>query len=171
MEKSRVGGCLLGIVLLLSMDIVSLAQEPIKFVGIPIQGSEIEFNKQLLHNGFQKSDNGISFHGQFNGKDVQVSLLSEKNGIKKVCITYYVSVDVDTVIKEYNSLLRLYSMDRNFKAIVAHKIENRKQFKQSIEYGNHCYAEFKPRNCNGKVYFVVFPNAKDYVIALYYENL
>lgn len=171
MEKSSVGGCLLGIVLLLSMDIVSLAQEPIKFMGIPVQGTEAEFQKQLSHNGFQKGSSGISHHGQFNGKDVQVLLFSKENEIKKVCITYYVSMDIDGAFEEYNNLLRLYSMDRNFKAVFAHEMKTKKQFKQSIEYGNHCYAEFKPTNCNGKVYFVVFPNVRDYVIALYYENL
>lgn len=68
---------------LLSSAILSFAQPPrlgsINFLGIPVDGTKDNVETQLIKKGFKRNFREDCFEGRFNGQDVQVAIVSNKD--------------------------------------------------------------------------------------------
>lgn len=94
------------IALLTLLSAVCFAQEggPLKFLGIPIDGSEAQFVEKLKAKGFTYSTLSEGYKGQFNGKPVDVYIHTNHNLVDRVYVAFPYTTE-EGIRPEFNRLL------------------------------------------------------------------
>ena len=94
------------IALLTLLSVVCSAQDggPLKFLGIPIDGSEAQFVAKLKAKGFTYSTLSEGYKGQFNGKPVDVYIHTNHNVVDRVYVAFPYTT-IDGIRTEFNRLL------------------------------------------------------------------
>ena len=107
---------------LIISNIVASAQETdvTKFLGIPIDGFKPQMISKLKQKGFVQSSNPDVLTGEFNGRDVEVSVVTNNNKVYRIFLedAYYCS-EADIKIR-FNNLCRQF--DKNQKYIRANSL-------------------------------------------------
>ena len=80
---------------------------PLKFMGIPIDGSKAQFETKLKAKGFQYSSLTESFKGQFNGKNVDVFIHTNHDVVDRVYVAFP-STTEENIRYEFNHLLKQF---------------------------------------------------------------
>ena len=85
---------------------VCLAQNsgPLKFLGIPIDGTEAQFAAKLKAKGFTYSTLTEGYKGQFNGKPVDVYIHTNHNLVDRVYVAFPYTTE-ESIRNEFNRLL------------------------------------------------------------------
>lgn len=88
------------------LSTVCFAQDggPLKFLGIPIDGSETQFATKLKAKGFTYSSLTEGYKGQFNGKPVDVYIHTNHNLVDRVCVAFPYTTE-EGIRVEFNRLL------------------------------------------------------------------
>lgn len=94
------------ITLLSLFSIVAFCQNggAIKFLGIPIDGTEAQFAAKLKNKGFTYNSLSESYKGQFNGKNVDVYIHTNHNQVDRVYVSFP-STTEEGIRVEFNRLL------------------------------------------------------------------
>lgn len=94
------------IALLALFSAVSFAQDggPLKFLGIPIDGTEAQFTAKLKAKGFTYSNFTESYKGQFNGKQAEVYIHTNHNLVDRVYVAFPFTTE-EGIRNEFNRLL------------------------------------------------------------------
>ena len=79
---------LITIISLLLLSLSAVAQGPLKFMGIPIDGTRPHFESQLKAKGFRYDSITESFKGEFNGQNVDVYVHSNHNVVDRVYVSF-----------------------------------------------------------------------------------
>ena len=92
----------------------SFSQEPIKFLGIPVDGTRVNFVRQLQSKGFIRNikQGQNTFRGEFNGRNVNVSVVDYHGKVWRVLVSTDIISEKDIKIS-FNNLV--YQFDRNKK--------------------------------------------------------
>lgn len=93
----------------------------IKFLGIPIDGSESQFAARLLDKGFTYSRVYECYKGQFNGQDVDV-YLHTNHGIMDRVYVAFPSKTEGSIKVEYNNLLDQFEKSGKYLAYGTNKV-------------------------------------------------
>ena len=93
-------------VILFLLTAVCFAQDggPLKFLGIPIDGTESQFATKLKAKGFTYNTAYESYQGQFNGMPVDVYIHTNHNIVDRVYVAFPYTTEAD-IKNEYNHLL------------------------------------------------------------------
>ncbi len=81
---------------------------PLKFLGIPIDGTEAQFASKLKTKGFTYNSTYESYKGQFNGKPVDVYIHTNHNLVDRVYVSFRSTSEEDIKV-EYNRLLSQFN--------------------------------------------------------------
>lgn len=94
------------IALLALFSAVCFAQDggPLKFLGIPIDGTEAQFAAKLKAKGFTYSSLTEGYKGQFNGKSVDVYIHTNHNLVDRVYVAFPYTSE-EGIRTEFNRLL------------------------------------------------------------------
>ena len=94
------------IALLTLFSAVCFAQDggPLKFLGIPIDGTEAQFAAKLKAKGFTYSTVTEGYKGQFNGKNVDVYIHTNHNLVDRVYVAFPYTNE-DGIRTKFNRLL------------------------------------------------------------------
>lgn len=97
-------------ILLTVCTLVSFAQEggPLKFLGIPIDGTKEAMIFKLKGKGFRYNSYTEELSGQFNGKDVSVYIHTNHNLVDRIYVAFP-STDEYSIKYEYNRLFNQLS--------------------------------------------------------------
>lgn len=79
---------LIAILALFSTVCVAQGGGPLKFLGIPIDGTEAQFVSKLKAKGFTYSTLTEGYKGQFNGKSVDVYIHTNHNLVDRVYVAF-----------------------------------------------------------------------------------
>lgn len=92
------------------VSILCLGQNygPIKFLGIPIDGSESQFTSKLQSKGFSYNSLYKSYKGQFNGKPVDVYIHTNHDLVDRVMVAFQYT-DKENIKHEFNRLLSQFN--------------------------------------------------------------
>lgn len=85
----------------------------LKFLGIPIDGSQAQFTASLKAKGFSYNARTESYQGQFNGKDVDVYIHTNHNLVDRVYVAFPLNSE-DNVRVEYNTLLSQFRKTKKY---------------------------------------------------------
>jgi len=94
------------ITLLMLFSLVCYGQNggPLKFLGIPIDGTKAQFVAKLKTKGFTYSSVSEGYKGQFNGKNVDVYIHTNHNLVDRVYVAFPYTNEFN-IKTEYNRLL------------------------------------------------------------------
>lgn len=81
---------------------------PIKFLGIPIDGTEAQFTTKLKSKGFTYNPRYESYSGQFNGSTVNVYIHTNHNLVDRVYVSFP-PTNEDGIRVEFNRLLAQFN--------------------------------------------------------------
>ena len=87
---------------------------PIKFLGIPIDGTESQFAGKLKNKGFSYNYRTQSYEGQFNGCSVNVLIHCNHDVVDRIYVAFPYKNEIGIRI-DFNILLRQF--DENMKYI------------------------------------------------------
>ena len=85
----------------------------LKFLGIPIDGTEKQFSAKLISKGFSYSSLYDSYKGQFNGKSVDVYIHTNHDLVDRVYVAFPLSTK-ENVRVEYNILLNQFNQNGKY---------------------------------------------------------
>ncbi|NLV52089.1 MAG: hypothetical protein GXY64_02330 [Bacteroidales bacterium] len=86
----------------------------ITFLGIPVDGTEAEMREQLMAKGFKKVSGEKYLKGEYDGKEVQVTINTEKKKVYRLMVFDAISSDEALIRDRYNELFLRYSNDKSF---------------------------------------------------------
>lgn len=114
MKKS----CILS--LLLFFTSLSFAQKDVtKFLGIPVDGEEIEMRLKLIEKGYTYDSINNCLNGVFNGEDVNIYIVTNKtrnreNKVWRIMVIYSNPVDEISVKNNFNILCQQFNNNPNY---------------------------------------------------------
>lgn len=97
------------------LPILSFSQNKgvLKFLGIPIDGTEAQFATQLRNKGFQYNTRSESYKGQFNGQNVDVYIHTNHNLVDRVYVAFPTKSE-DGILVEFNQLLAQFRKNEKY---------------------------------------------------------
>lgn len=149
------------------------AQNAIKFLGIPVEGSKSEMIRQLREKGYE-SVYGDVLAGEFNGTAVNITVQTVSNRVWRIAVIDQ-GFDNESNIKiRFNNLLRQFSNNRKYDRIGGTELTEKDNIGYEMSVHNKRYeASFRPKDksINGQVWYMIAERYGKYQIAMFYENL
>lgn len=108
---------IIAILALFSTVCVAQGGGPLKFLGIPIDGTEAQFVSKLKAKGFTYSTLTEGYKGQFNGKSVDVYIHTNHNLVDRVYVAFPYTNE-DGIKSEFNRLLGQFKDNAKYMALV-----------------------------------------------------
>lgn len=133
------------LITLISTAAYSQNSGAMKFLGIPIDGTEVEFSSKLKSKGFIYSPTDESYKGQFNGKNVDAYIHTYHNVVDRIYVAFPPTTEENIRI-EFNRLLF--------------------QFKENSKYMDLSMNEQIPEHDN--IYYEMAVNKKRYQASFSY---
>lgn len=101
-----------------------MAQAPVKFLGIPVDGSKSEMIEQIKQKGYTYHSLGDSeyLEGEFNGQTVHVYVHTNKSKVDRIMVAFQRMCTEAQIITEFNGLL--------------HDFENSDKYLPTLQYIN-----------------------------------
>lgn len=94
---------------------ICLAQKDVtKFLGIPVDGNKIDMVKKLKDKGFIYNVTKECLEGEFNGRDVELHLVSNNNKVYRIFIKDAVGVDETEIKVRFNQLCRQFKKNEKY---------------------------------------------------------
>lgn len=88
--------------------------EPLKFLGIPIDGSEFAFTEKLKAKGFRYDTYSEGYKGQFNGQDVTVYVHTNHQLVDRVYVSFPKTSSESDIKNDFNTLLRQFNRNSKY---------------------------------------------------------
>ena len=100
-------------------SVISSGQDgsALKFLGIPIDGTESHFVSQLKGKGFTYDSTSESYKGQFNGANVNVFIHTNHNLVDRVYVAFPSNTE-EGIKVEYNHLLSQFKENKKYLDLV-----------------------------------------------------
>lgn len=101
-------------------SVIAIAQTTtegtLKFLGIPIDGSKDNMISRIKEKGFRFDSYNDCLRGQFNGKDVEVYVVTNHEVVDRIYVEYP-EMSESRVITEYNILLGQFNRNKKYIAL------------------------------------------------------
>ena len=106
---------LISITLLLLFSFTSYAQKDVtRFLGIPVDGSNAEMVRKLKLKGFKSDVTGQYLKGQFNGKDVNLHVVTNNNKVYRIMLCDAFPMDESNIKIRFNTLCQQFENNSNY---------------------------------------------------------
>ena len=106
------------LMMLLFVSIFANAQKDVtKFLGIPVDGSKKEMKRKLKAKGFTYNAQYDNFKGEFNGQDVIVSIVTNKNKVWRITVCDANHSGEANIKIKYNNLCDQFARNKKYKPI------------------------------------------------------
>lgn len=126
---------------------------PIKFLGIPIDGTESQFVTKLKNKGFIYNSLYESYEGQFNGKQVDVYIHTNHNIVDRVYVAFPCTTE-ESIRVEFNRLLKQFNENKKYKNF---------SFDDEIPEDDDISYEISVNNKRYQAIFSYFDEDRDYL--------
>lgn len=104
------------ILLLISSLFVSAQKDVTTFLGIPVDGTKSEMKKKLIAKGFKpKTEDGVEYlEGEFNGKDVQIYIVTNNNKVYRLMLADKLLQDEANIKIRFNTLVGQFERNKRY---------------------------------------------------------
>lgn len=171
---------ILSLAFLLMLSLSLFAQRQVtKFLGIPVDGSRTAMIQKLKAKGFRYNSYSDGLEGQFNGTNVLIDMLTNKNKVWRIVVIYKGSYDKEDIKIQYNRLINQFSNNSRYKVLNAEGLTDEDDIDQEVSINKKQYeAVFYqlPDDKNIEKRLVWFTIREDtnkfqkYYIVIYYDN-
>lgn len=87
----------------------------IKFLDIPIDGSKTEMKKKLISKGFTYKREAESFFGEFNGQNVWIHIVTNRDKVWRLLVIDDVFLDKNDIKTRFNNLSLQFYKNKKYK--------------------------------------------------------
>lgn len=169
---------ILSVVLLLMLSVALYAQDNVtKFLGIPVDGTKSSMIRKIEKKGFVYNEDFGCLQGEFNGKEVSISIGTNKNKVWRIIVSDKTWSDAGQIKIRYNKLCRQFAENPRYMPVSIDTLPKIEEMESEITVHKKRYEAlyyqlpFDSNIRNRFVWFTIFPEKYDlYSIAMYYEN-
>ena len=179
------------VIIALFVSAVSFAQNDVTtFLGIPVDGTKSAMIQKLKAKGFTYDAIYDMLEGEFNGRDVEVLVVTENNKVYRICLIDKNETTESQIKIRFNTLCRQFEKNEKYLPVkdnqeidededisyemLVHKKEYQAAFYQVGPGGVESYfdksLEEIEQLSNKVVWFTISERYGKYVIAMYYDN-
>ena len=158
------------------MTIAAIAQDSntIKFLGIPVDGTKKEMISKLQEKGYKYDASYDVLFGEFNGKDVTISVQTVNNRVWRIAIidTDWIG-EIDIKIR-FNKLFDQFSNNKKYVLLNGETLTDEDDIFYEMTSHKKRYQAlftFADKSVNGLVWYTITKRSGWYRIAMFYENL
>ncbi len=161
---------------------VSAQKEVTKFLGIPVDGTKKEMIRKLQAKGFVKEKGYDLLKGEFNGRNVYVSIGTNRNKVCRICVTDVNTTDETNIRIQFNNLFYQFKENSKYFSIndsdpiipededISYNISiNNKRYQAGFCQLNQDDKEH-PIDLKKQVWFMIDEKYGEYRILLFYDN-
>lgn len=165
------------IVLLLSFVIIAIegfAQNTIKFLGVPIDGTKKEMIANLKAKGYEYDSYSDVLVGEFNGTDVNISVQTVNNRVWRIAIIDTNGNDETNTKIRFNRLFDQFSNNKKYVLLNGETLTDEDDISYEMTVHKKRYEAsftFADKSVNGLVWYMIAEQFGRYRIAMFYENL
>lgn len=106
---------LLTVVMLFVFSTALYAQKDVtKFLGIPVDGTKTAMIQKLKAKGFQYNSSGDYLTGEFNGRDVRISVVTNNNKVYRIMVVDDNNSDETSIKIRFNTLCRQFENNKKY---------------------------------------------------------
>lgn len=159
------------------ITITTIAQESntIKFLGIPVDGTEKEMISKLQAKGYEYNASSDYLFGEFNGTDVFILVQTVNNKVWRIGIVDANIIDNEANVKiRYNNLFKQLSNNGKYEVHTGSTLEEKEDISYEMSVHKKRYdAVFylKDKSIHGRVWYMIVEKDWKYGILMFYENL
>ena len=178
-EKEQMKKMLLMLLLLASVS--AFAQKEVtKFLGIPVDGYKSEMIQKLKAKGYKYNSTTDCLEGEFNGKEVQISVVTNNNKVYRIAV-FDKNYSNETDIKiRFNTLCSQFENNSKYIGSREQKISDNDDISYEISVENKRYeaAFYQAYDdddnfedvLNRSVWFMIGDSYGRYRILMFYDN-
>lgn len=164
---------LLLFILFVSVAMGANAQNTIKFLGIPVDGTKREMISKLEAKGYEYNSYRDYLTGEFNGQDVMISIQTVNNRVWRVCVINESSTNETNIKIQFNNLFDQFSNNGKYICVQGDKLSDNDDISYEMSVHNKRYDAYfmlKDTSINGCVWYMIGDQYGEYTIAIFYEN-
>lgn len=172
----------------LIMSLSGNAQEDVtRFLGIPVDGSKAEVERQLLSKGFVWSADRRMLAGEFNGEKVYINVQTDNNKVWRIAVIEEALRDEAQIRIRFNNLCRQFEKNERYRSAAENcHISENEDISYNITVKNKQYeavyyqvppvlskediAAINLGDYKNQVWFLISEYFGKYQIVLFYEN-
>jgi hypothetical protein len=168
---------ILFILLMCVATLTATAQNTIKFLGIPVDGTKQEMIEQLQTKGFEYNntvDGEVYLKGEFNGIESAIFINTVKNKVWRICVANYEPYDNFLAKIAYNNLFKQFSNNEKYILSKGDKISNNEDISYEMIVNKKKYEsifKLKDETINGYVWITIQQISMVYSVMILYDNL
>ncbi len=160
--------------LFISLTINVYAQNTIKFLGIPIDGTKREMISKLEAKGYEYDSYNDCLAGEFNGRDVQIYIQTINNRVWRIAVLDKSYTNEANIKIRFNNLFEQFSNNSKYVRLDGNRLNANDDISYEMTVNNKRYdATFGlvDTSINGRVWYSIGEVYGKYNIAIFYENL
>lgn len=110
-----------------------------KFLGIPVDGTKREMRQKLKAKGFRWNMEKECLEGEFNGRDVEISIVTNNNKVYRIVVIDAIySNEIDIKIR-FNTLCKQFSDNEKYISLSDYSIDEDEDISYGINVENKRY--------------------------------
>ena len=127
-------------VLLITVTMLFAQTEVTKFLGIPVDGTKSEMISKLKAKGYTWNSTLGCLEGEFNGRDVMISVVTNNNKVYRIAVFDKNYSDETDIRIRYNTLLRQFEKNDRYMTFSKNEyIDENEDIHNNITYKNKRY--------------------------------
>lgn len=130
----------------MTISFASFAQnkDVTKFLGIPVDGTKTEMKQKLIAKGFvpKKIGDIELLEGEFNGHDVHVYIVTNKNKVYRIMLCDKNLVNEAQIKIRFNSLVEQFKNNKRYFAFGDYSLSDEEDISHEMLVNNKIYAAF-----------------------------
>lgn len=104
----------------LMLELTCLAQKDVtKFLGIPVDGTKSAMIQKLKDKGFTYDYRRDILEGEFNGREVELSVVTNNNKVYRIMVMDAIGSDEAQIKIKFNNLCRQFENNKRYTAIAS----------------------------------------------------
>ena len=155
------------------LSICASAQTPIKFLGIPVDGSKAEMIEKIKAKGFEYDSASDALMGEFNGSQVIIGVVTNNNKVYRVAVIDKDDSDEAQIKTRFNNLYYQFLNNGKYELLLGKTLSESERISYEMLVNKKQYqAVFEPtdKSVNGMVWYQIAERFGSYCICIYYEN-
>lgn len=167
--------------LLVASTTVFAQKEVTKFLGIPVDGNKSEMIQKLKAKGYKYNSTTDCLEGEFNGRDVEIAVVTNNNKVYRIFVADKYSVDESQIKFRFNNLCQQFTNNAKYITLKNYSIPesenisyemlvNKKPY-QAAFYQVLSDEDTDEDILNRQVWFDIFEQYGKYKILMFYDNV
>lgn len=130
---------LFALLVISGLTIFAQQRDVTKFLGIPVDGTKSEMIQKLKAKGFRWNMEAELLEGEFNGRDVAISIVTNNNNVYRIVVIDAISSTETSIKIRFNTLCNQFTNNDKYMALSDYTIDEDEDISYGISVKNKRY--------------------------------